>query len=105
MLFECADINNIWSIVAPILGLDVSDIWRMIVLGSHKLTAFRESNLVVSNIGFIAYKKWLIDSAGETDVGPLRMFVKRELLFKFNIYGGMRRSPCVSCLESVAGAL
>ena len=78
MLFNCIDAKNLWSIVSSLLNKDIT--YEDIVLGFVE-----ESNNVIDIIGFLIYKKWLIDRENKSNYS-LITFITKQLKQRYSMY-------------------
>ena len=84
LLTSCTIAKYMWNIVFKILGICKQNSDEFIILGHTD----KESNFVLTQISFLIYKYWLIqsNSSSSKTLYTFKYFIQRELRFIVEVY-------------------
>ena len=82
LLFDCQYVRNIWLRMKDVFNIDIT---FTMLLGDMQSTKY---NNIVTLLGFIIYKEWLLHSLDNKNRRPIQdfRFVKEEIELRIKIY-------------------
>ncbi len=83
LLFECEQVNSLWTIVGTILKMDIT--YKIIIFGNDELSDYiKARNLVISYITYGIYKMWILHENKKLNLVNVNLiqFIKKHIFEK-----------------------